>query len=42
MDKNTLNGLLLMFLVFALFMWLTPKEQPADNAPDPDTAYRLP
>ncbi len=35
MDKNTLNGLLLMFLVFALFMWLTPKEQPADNAPDP-------
>ncbi len=25
MDKNTLNGLLLMFAVFALFMWLTPK-----------------
>ena len=33
MDKNTLNGLLLMILVFALFMWLTPKEQPR---------YRLP
>ncbi len=42
MDKNTLNGLLLMFLVFALFMWLTPKEQPADNAPDPDTAVQTP
>jgi len=27
MDKNTLNGLLLMLVVFALFMWLTPKEQ---------------
>ena len=42
MDKNTLNGLLLMFLVFALFMWLTPKEQPADNAPAPDTAVQTP
>ena len=42
MDKNTLNGLLLMILVFALFMWLTPKEQPADNAPDPDTAVQTP
>ena len=42
MDKNTLNGLLLMFLVFALFMWLTPKEQPADNGPDPDTAVQTP
>ena len=42
MDKNTLNGLLLMFLVFALFMWLTPKEQPTDNAPDPDTAVQTP
>ena len=42
MDKNTLNGLLLMFLVFALFMWLTPKEQPADNAPDPDAAVQTP
>lgn len=42
MDKNTLNGLLLMFLVFALFMWLTPKEQPADNAPDPEVAAQTP
>ena len=42
MDKNTLNGLLLMILVFALFMWLTPKEQPVDNAPDPDTAVQTP
>ena len=29
MDKNTLNGLLLMAAVFLLFMWLTPK--PQDN-----------
>ena len=33
MDKNTLNGLLLMFLVFALFMWLTPKQE---NTPAQD------
>ena len=27
MDKNTLNGLLLMAAVFLLFMWLTPKNK---------------
>ncbi len=31
MDKNTLNGLLMMIAVFALFMWLSPKEQAPDN-----------
>ena len=31
MDKNTLNAMLLMIAVFALWMWLTPKEQPAEE-----------
>lgn len=39
MDKNTLNALLLMFLVFVLFMWLTPKEQaPESKVDSPETA----
>lgn len=43
MDKNTLNGLLLMFLVFALFMWLTPKEQaPQNNTESPDVTTETP
>ena len=43
MDKNTLNGLLLMFLVFALFMWFTPKqEQPAEKAQNPDVTTETP
>ena len=43
MDKNTLNGLLLMFAVFALFMWLTPKEQaPQQDAPGPDVTTETP
>lgn len=29
MDKNTINGLLLMLAVFLLFMWLTPKNDKA-------------
>ncbi len=34
MDKNTINGLLLMLAVFLLFMWLSPKNQdtPAEQA----------
>lgn len=43
MDKNTLNGLLLMFLVFAAFMWLTPKEkQPEPQAESPEVATETP
>ncbi len=42
MDKNTLNGLLLMFAVFALFMWLTPKEQNQPAAESPDVATETP
>ena len=43
MDKNTLNGLLLMFLVFAAFMWLTPKEkQPDPQAESPEVATETP
>lgn len=38
MDKNTLNALLLMTLVFLLFMWLTPREQAQteQDAPKPE------
>lgn len=43
MDKNTLNGLMLMLVVFALFMWLTPKEQaPQPAAENPDVATETP
>lgn len=43
MDKNTLNGLLLMCLVFALFMWFMPKEeQPDQKAQQPDVATETP
>ncbi len=42
MDKNTLNGLLLMFAVFVLFMWLTPKEQNQPAAESPDVATETP
>ncbi len=42
MDKNTLNGLLLMFLVFALFMWLTPKSSRPTMLRTPTPRYRLP
>lgn len=43
MDKNTLNALLLMIAVFALWMWLTPKEQaPQNNAESPDVATQTP
>ncbi len=42
MDKNTLNGLLLMLAVFALFMWLTPKEQDQHAAESPDVATETP
>ena len=43
MDKNTVNGLLLMILVFCVFMWLTPKqEQPAPEAESPDVATETP
>lgn len=34
MDKNTLNALLLMCLVFILFMWLSPKEQSTEAPPE--------
>ncbi len=36
MDKNTVNGLLLMVAVFILFMWLSPKPktEPIDNSED--------
>lgn len=43
MDKRSLNALLLMSLVFVLFMWLTPKEQPAgNNAQTPDVTAETP
>ena len=43
MDKNTLNGLLLMCAVFALFMWLTPKEQaPQQEANNPEVTTETP
>ncbi|MCM1369258.1 MAG: membrane protein insertase YidC [Candidatus Amulumruptor caecigallinarius] len=43
MDKNTLNGLLLMLLVFAAFMWFTPKEQAPEKQPEtPDVATETP
>ena len=31
-----------MFLVFALFMWLTPKEQPQDTAESPEVTTQTP
>lgn len=39
MDKNTINAILLMTLVFVLFMWLQPKEQEqeGEGAPKPET-----
>ena len=43
MDKNTLNGLLLMCAVFALFMWLTPKEEVAQQgAENPEVTTETP
>jgi len=43
MDKRSLNALLLMTLVFILFMWFTPKEQPVQNdAQSPDVATETP
>lgn len=43
MDKNTLNGLLLMCAVFALFMWLSPKEQaPDQKAESPEAVTQTP
>ncbi|MDE6717350.1 MAG: membrane protein insertase YidC [Muribaculaceae bacterium] len=38
MDKNTLNGLILMAAVFLLFMWLTPKPQPEEKNDAPKKA----
>ncbi len=32
MDKNTLNGLLMMLAVFLIFVWLQPKNNEADNS----------
>lgn len=32
MDKNTLNGLLLMCIILAIFMWLTPSGQNDDQS----------
>ncbi len=32
MDKNTLNGLLMMLAVFLIFMWLQPKNNETDNS----------
>lgn len=40
MDKNTLNGLVLMLAVFLLFMWLSPKNnesQPETSSPEVTT-----
>lgn len=37
MDKNTLNGLLLMLAVFLIFMWLQPKNNNADNSAQSET-----
>ena len=31
MDKNTLNGLLMMLAVFLIFMWLQPKHTDSDS-----------
>ncbi len=43
MDKRSLNALLLMTLVFIVFMWLTPKEQPQQNdAQNPDVTTETP
>ncbi len=43
MDKNTLNGLLLMLAVFLLFMWLTPKDkEPQPEAQSPDVTTETP
>ncbi|MDE7402723.1 MAG: membrane protein insertase YidC [Muribaculaceae bacterium] len=43
MDKNTLKGLVLMMAVFALWMWLTPKQKTdADNAPSPEAVTETP
>ena len=41
MDKNTLNGLLLMCAVFVLFMWLSPKEQAPDQKAESPEAVTL-
>ena len=38
MDKNTLNGLLLMAAVFLLFMWLSPKGKEESNNADANSA----
>ena len=38
MDKNTLNGLLLMAAVFLLFMWLSPKGK--EEAKDAETTAK--
>ena len=37
MDKNTLNGLLLMAAVFLLFMWLSPKGNKEDDKNESST-----
>ncbi len=43
MDKNTLNALLLMCLVFVLFMWLSPKEQNTQQPVEsPETTAEAP
>ena len=43
MDKNTLNGLLLMFLVFLAFMWFTPKNtEEQQKAKEPEVTTQTP
>ena len=37
MDKNTLNGLLLMLAVFLIFMWLQPKPDATQSNPESET-----
>ncbi len=42
MDKNTLNGLLLMLLVFLAFMWFQPKNDNKENLEDQSTEQGTP
>ena len=40
MDKNTIYGLILMALVFFGFMWLSPKNENVDAAPEEETVQQ--
>ena len=42
MDKNTLNGLICMLLVFLVFMWLQPKNENKENLKDQTTEQGTP